>query len=293
MIFLKSILNLISSGWSWVFAGSILWLAFQVSLIPPNYEANAPIRQEQDFREGQVLSPTPVFHYPVVTATEISSYFDHDPTLEAITFYNGRTNAETGGFLFTCPAFDDIAPGVGNSWVGCETAGTSEAACVDEKELWYDNHQGIDYEYEADWRTGNQCDLARFANPAIPIYAPAAGLVDFIGEEHPFNGNFIRLYHDLNEDGNYYNDGLRSYYLHFATNGIVVDEGDILQEGDLLGYGGNTGLAWTPHLHFEVQRRTEQGWHSVDPFGWIGSEPDPWLVPNHLLWDDEENTTND
>ncbi len=43
--------------------------------------------------------------------------------------------------------------------------------------------------------------------------------------EQPNNGNYIRLYHDLNGDGNYYNDNLRSYYLHFADNGILVDEG--------------------------------------------------------------------
>jgi murein DD-endopeptidase MepM/ murein hydrolase activator NlpD len=127
--------------------------------------------------------------------------------------------------------------------------------------------------------------LSRFEDLTPPIYAPAAGLVDYVGEDHPFNGNFIRLYHDLNEDGDYYNDGLRSYYLHFAHNGIVVDEGDTVAEGDLLGYGGMTGLTWTPHLHFQVERQTEKGWQPVDPFGWIDlSNQDPWLVSNHLLW---------
>lgn len=282
---LKILIKLITQGWLWVFIGSMLWLGFQFSAMPPSNGPNAPFLQEQDFSESQALTPTPVFRYPVVTDTEISGYFDHDQTIETITFYNERSSGEAAGFLFTCPAFDDIAPGAGNSWIGCETETTTETACADDKELWYDNHQGIDYEYEANWRTGSQCDLARFANPAISIYAPASGVVDFVGEEHPFNGNFILMYHDLNEDGNYYNDDLRSYYLHFTPNGIVVDEGDTLQEGDLLGYGGSSGLAWTPHLHFEVQRRTQDGWQSVDPFGWTGPGPDPWLVPNHLLWD--------
>jgi murein DD-endopeptidase MepM/ murein hydrolase activator NlpD len=51
-----------------------------------------------------------------------------------------------------------------------------------------------------------------------------------------------------------------------------------------------TGLAWTPHLHFEVQRQTESGWQPVDPFGWAGAANDPWIVPNFPLW--KENVSS-
>lgn len=232
----------------------------------------------------QALAATPVFRDPVVAGAEISSYFDHDDTAQVVTFYDNRTSKSNAGFLFTCPAIDEVTPGAGDSWVGCEVDAGDETACPNTEELWYDNHHGIDYEYDAGWYTGAQCDPDRFGNVNPPVYAPAQGLVEFIGENHPFNGNFILLYHDLNGDGNFYNDGLRSYYLHFADGGIFVDEGQIIQEGDLLGYGGMTGLAWTPHLHFEVQRQTESGWQPVDPYGWAGAGDDPWLVPNFPLW---------
>lgn len=225
----------------------------------------------------QNLLPTPVFDYPVVEDAEISGYFDHDPEDRRIVFFDGRASQPEEGFAFSCPE-------VGGAWIGCEDSVTGEAACADERELWYDNHHGIDFEYLPNWHTGASCDRDRFAEINVMVTAPAPGIVDFVGEGDPYNGNYIRLYHDLDGDGNYYNDGLRSYYLHLADNGIVVDEGDILEAGDQLGYGGATGLSWTPHLHFEVQKRTDLGWVSVDPFGWQGPNPDPWYVPNHLLW---------
>ncbi|MCB9156070.1 MAG: M23 family metallopeptidase [Caldilineaceae bacterium] len=226
----------------------------------------------------QAAAATPVFRFPVVADAEISGYFDHDPASQSIVFYDGRASTAVNGFTFACSA-------VGGAWVGCTDAATSEAACADASELWYDDHHGIDFEYSPDWRTGDSCDLDKFGDISPLIYAPAAGVVDFVGEGDPYNGNYIRLYHDLDGDGNYYNDGLRSYYLHFADNGILVDEGQLVAAGDPLGYGGATGLAWTPHLHFEVQRHTDLGWVAVDPFGWLGTEADPWYVSSQTLWD--------
>lgn len=216
-----------------------------------------------------------IFRFPVVPLAEISSYFDHDPGTQSVRFYDGRTAAS--GFIFSCPA-------VGDSWVGCEDGANSEAACADERELWYDEHHGTDFEYTTFWRTGASCDIAKFGALTVTVLAPAAGLVDLVGEDDPYNGNYIRIYHDLNGDGDYYNDNLRSYYLHFADNGILVDEGQIVAEGNPLGYGDTTGLAWTPHLHFEVQQRTDLGWVAVDPFGWQGSGADPWYVTSSNLW---------
>jgi hypothetical protein len=240
-----------------------------------------PLRAQTDTKvdasSGQALTPTPVFRFPVVPEAEVSSYFDHDPASQSIHFYDGRVSAGLAGFTFACPA-------VGGAWVGCQDAATSEALCSDERELWYDDHHGTDFEYVVDWRTGASCDLNKFPVVEIIVYAPAAGIVDFVGGDDPYNGNYIRLYHDLNGDQNYYNDNLRSYYLHFADNGILVDEGQLVAAGDPLGYGGATGLAWTPHLHFEVQQRTELGWVAVDPFGWLGRTADPWYVANRSLW---------
>lgn len=236
-------------------------------------QAEPPDAQE----ESNALAQRPIFNFPVVPDAEISSYFDHDPASSSIIFYNGVSSMGNSGYLFSCP-------GVGQAWVGCATDASGEVACPNDQELWYDNHHGIDFEYSPEWHTGDTCNLDKFGDISPLIYAPAAGIVDFVGLNDLYNGNFIRLYHDLNGDGNYYNDNLRSYYLHFADNGILVDEGDIVAAGDELGYGGSTGFSWTPHLHFEVQQRTDLGWIAVDPFGWFGEGDDPWHVPSESLW---------
>ena len=260
-----------------LFAISSLLLALAFAQI--NHPLYAQTEQPAESTALQTSASSLIFRFPVVPDVEISGYFDHDPAALSIAFYDGRNSTDVSGFAFACPA-------VGGAWVGCADAATGEAACADERELWYDNHHGIDFEYSPDWRTGESCDLDKFGDIAPLISAPAAGLVDFVGEGDPYNGNYIRLYHDLNGDGNYYNDNLRSYYLHFSDNGILVDEGQLLAAGDPLGYGGATGLAWTPHLHFEVQRRSDTGWVAVDPFGWQRTDADPWYVESHLLWDE-------
>ncbi len=273
----------------WITIGGLIWLGLGLVNLAG---ISAALASRPSLADSQTLPATPVFRYPVVEGADLSGYFDHDDRARVVTFYDGRTSPVEHGFLFTCPDFDDISPGVGSAWIGCEIGTNDEESCPNDQELWYDNHNGLDYEYESNWHTGSTCDRTSFENSAPPVYAPAAGYVDFVGENHPFNGNFIRLYHDLNKDGNFYNDGLRSYYLHFADNGIVVDEGTVVEAGDLLGYGGMTGLSWTPHLHFEVHRRTEEGWFPVDPFGWTGSTPDPWPAPNHPLWVDQPASTS-
>ncbi len=272
-----------------IFVGVMLWAGAKLI---PLAAGSGNLPSPQTVSPLQALAATPVFSFPVVDKAEVSSYFDHDNTAQVVTFYDGRSSKVGTGFLFTCPALDRVAPGAGNTWVGCETAADNEVDCPNDRELWYDNHHGVDFEYAPNWRTGSQCDPSQFGNLNPPIYAPTQGLVDTVGENHPFNGNFIILYHDLNGDENFYNDGLRSYYLHFEDNGIVVDEGAVVEVGDLLGYGGMTGLAWTPHLHFEVQRRTESGWQPVDPYGWTGSTQDPWVVPNYALWNEDISSTS-
>ena len=257
-------LLLAMAGWGWL-------------NLPLTAQTPEPEGLPEEMVVRQALTPTPIFRYPVVAGAEISGYFDHEPASRRITFFDGRASQPENGYAFSCPS-------VGGAWVGCLEPASDEASCSNQQELWYDNHKGIDYEFVPEWHTGASCDLERFGTVTMTVTAPAAGIVDFVGENDPYNGNYIRLYHDLDGDGNHYNDGLRSYYLHFADNGIIVNDGDIVDVGDQLGYGGATGLAWTPHLHFEVQKRTEIGWVSVDPFGWFGPEEDPWYVANHLLW---------
>jgi len=233
---------------------------------------------------GSSLTPTPFFRFPVVPNAEVSGYVDHSgqhdyQTNGYVVFYSGRQNmgsAYANGFWFTCPT-------IGNSWVGCEVTASSEAACPDNRELWYDTHYGTDFEYAANWRTGSTCNLNQFIGITRPVYAPAKGYVEVGTQNIANNGNHLYLYHDLNGDNNYMNDNFRSAYLHFA-NPITLTTGQIVSEGQYLGLGGMTGKAYTPHLHFEVQRLINGQWRPVDPFGWTGAGNDPWPYANYSLW---------
>lgn len=67
-------------------------------------------------------------------------------------------------------------------------------------------------------------------------------------------------------DKKYWNDGNRivikhkneeySAYEHLRPNGASVKVGDKVKKGQLIGYSGNTGYTFGPHLHFEVFRFT-------------------------------------
>jgi hypothetical protein len=238
------------------------------------------------------LSPTPFFRYPVVPNAQVSGYLDHNGTYPVnlnnlVTFFSNRKNASASyGYTFSCPEI-----GV-SDWVACEGPYSSEAACPNYQELWYDGHTGTDFEYAADWHeTGpnsDTCHRSRFTGITRPVYAPAAGKVQLIQLGHPSNGNAIFITHDLDGDGDYNDDIIRSAYLHFADGSIAVAQTQPIAKGQYLGLGGMTGKAYTPHLHFEVQRSTDPTFATnkwpVDPFGWVGSGNDPWPYANYPLW---------
>ncbi len=233
----------------------------------------------------------PVFRFPVVPGSTPSGYFDHQPSNGAVTFYDGRRNNPGAGFYFSCstPAMYD--------WVGCVDAVAGEPACDNSRELWYDNHHGTDYEYSPNWHTGARCDPARFAGITMPVYAPARAKVLMAGYDpnRPANGWHIRLKHDLNGNGNFDDDNFRSVYLHFTANALAVFPGQIVEEGQYLGLGGSTGYSSSPHLHFEVQRSADYfqtTYWPVDPYGWKGSDSDPWTYTNVDLWRQEVRYTN-
>jgi hypothetical protein len=66
-----------------------------------------------------------------------------------------------------------------------------------------------------------------------------------------------------------------------------VQANQVVQDGQYLGLGGSTGYSSSPHLHFEIQRSTDNFtgnvW-SVDPNGWSGPGADPWPYQNVVLW---------
>ena len=226
----------------------------------------------------------PVFNDPVVAGVVISGYFDHNQGNDLVTHYNGNANNSPAyGYTFTCASVGMY------DFVGCIDNVSGEGACSNNRELWYDGHKGIDYEYASNWHTGAYCDPNRFAGITKSIYAPAAGKVFFAGYDpnRPANGWHIRLMHDLNGNGNYNDDNFRSIYLHFTANALGVSTGQNVAEGQYLGLGGSTGYSSSPHLHFEVQRSADNfgaTYWSVDPFGWQGPGADPWPYQNVLLF---------
>lgn len=242
---------------------------------------------EDSGKPAPVLQTTGVFRNPVVPGATISGYFDHNPADDIVTFYDGRQNKSTAfGFYFSCNA-----PYM-NDFVGCADNVAGEAACANNRELWYDQHHGTDYEFSANWHTGAYCDPGKFGNLTLPIYAPARGYVQYVGYNHQFNGNHMFILHDENGNGNFFDDGLRAAYLHFAS--LAVNQGQIVEEGQLLGMGGSTGYSSSPHLHFEVQR-SYNNWStrtSVDPYGWQGAGGDPWPGGNRTLWQKRVDYTN-
>jgi hypothetical protein len=228
----------------------------------------------------------PIFRFPVVPDVVISGYFDHNPYSRRVTHYNGNQNSGTEfGYYFSCssPAMYDF--------VGCQYNVSGEAACPNSKEIWYDGHKGTDYEFTPNWHTGAVCNPNKedFKNLTKPIYAAAAGRVQFAGYDssRPGNGYHFLMKHDLNGNGNYNDDNMRSFYLHFTPYTLAVVTNQIVSEGQYLGLGGTSGYSSTPHLHFEVQRSSDNftytSW-SVDPFGWRGAGSDPWPYANQVLW---------
>jgi murein DD-endopeptidase MepM/ murein hydrolase activator NlpD len=56
---------------------------------------------------------------------------------------------------------------------------------------------------------------------------------------------------------------LRNLYAHLS--GIAVQPGTWVEQGSVIGWVGSTGNSTGPHLHFEAQQLTANGWVAVDP----------------------------
>lgn len=223
--------------------------------------------------------------FPVVADSPISGYLDHKRTdlgqpAHLIQFYDGKANPNSSaGFLFTCsnPSSTD--------WVGCLDNANGENNCLNSRELWYEDHKGVDFEYFPNWHTGGTCNPSQFTSTLPEVFAAAKGYVE-IKAHNDYNGDYLVINHDLNRDGNTGNDNNRVFYIHFVVVRAGINDGSTVEEGEMIGIGGMEGLAWTPHLHFEVQRYFNGVTNAqpVDPFGWTSSESDPYTYPSGSLW---------
>ena len=98
-------------------------------------------------------------------------------------------------------------------------------------------HKGIDYA----------------ASDGQPYYATADGIVIYATDDDGYNGgagNWIVIAHG---------DGVVSKYMH--SQRVFVKVGDIVLQGQHIANAGQTGAAYGPHLHFQVEVNGE----AVDP----------------------------
>lgn len=115
-------------------------------------------------------------------------------------------------------------------------------------DIGYDGHTGWDYAMR----------------PPDAVLAAADGVVVFAGNSDDGCGTPARAV--IIEHGN----GYRTLYWHLHS--ISVETGQEITRGTQLGVAGETGCAFGPHLHLQVQYLGRD----VDPYGWCGTMPDPW-----------------
>ncbi|MDR0408766.1 MAG: M23 family metallopeptidase [Campylobacteraceae bacterium] len=77
-----------------------------------------------------------------------------------------------------------------------------------------------------------------------PVFAPAAGIVEFAGmQDNSGYGSLVILDHGF---------GFKTYYAHLDKT-MVVKYGKFVKKGEHIANSGNTGLSTGPHLHYEIR----------------------------------------
>lgn len=92
---------------------------------------------------------------------------------------------------------------------------------------------------------------APFGTPVLAAMAGRVELSDFL------DGYGITVILEHNEGSQ------KTLYAHLS--GVAVQPGTWVEPGMVIGWVGSTGHSTGPHLHFEVQQNTPQGWLAIDP----------------------------
>jgi murein DD-endopeptidase MepM/ murein hydrolase activator NlpD len=120
---------------------------------------------------------------------------------------------------------------------------------------WYTSRFG----YRADPYTNRPemhggLDMA--APPGTPVYAPADGVVSYVGYEAGY-GKLISIDHGY---------GVVTRYGHNSR--VFVEQGQKVHRWDVISAVGNSGRSTGPHLHYEVRIHGI----AVDPINYILTE---------------------
>lgn len=97
------------------------------------------------------------------------------------------------------------------------------------------------------------------AGPGTPIYAIADGRVIVAVDDESGYGQHVLIQHRLG------GVDVVSLYGHMIEGSSPVTVGEYVNAGDFLGLVGETGVAYGPHLHFEIHVDGVP----VDPFAWL------------------------
>jgi murein DD-endopeptidase MepM/ murein hydrolase activator NlpD len=79
-----------------------------------------------------------------------------------------------------------------------------------------------------------------------PVYASGDGYVEKVIKSDNEYGQTILLRHGA---------FVESYYAHLSE--ILVEEGDFVETGSIIGKVGDSGIATTPHLHFDLRQEVD------------------------------------
>lgn len=113
-------------------------------------------------------------------------------------------------------------------------------------------------------RMHNGIDIVQ--KEGIPVKSVLDGVVLSVGQDKEM-GNVVKIRHDNN---------LVTVYAHLKD--VYVKEQEAVKQGFIIGTVGKTGLAETPHLHFEI-------WHNNK-----AEDPKKWL---NMLDDDAQEELNE
>jgi murein DD-endopeptidase MepM/ murein hydrolase activator NlpD len=89
-------------------------------------------------------------------------------------------------------------------------------------------------------------------NEETPIYAALTGKIIFVKQNSKVGGPDKKYWNDGNRIVIQHNNNEYSGYEHLKYKGSKVKINQKVRRGQLIGYSGNTGFTFAPHLHFEV-----------------------------------------
>ena len=202
--------------------------------------------------EGFYLS-TPLAGFTPYNAP-INSVFDHSMATPYGT--NGEVTAYTGEYGDRNGSLKGYQNDDGTDFI----VNGNYTGAGDPSRLYYDGHPGIDY------RTWSSKDLL----------ATFEGVVTYPTYNDSDYMHILQIDH-----GN----GYVTQYWHCKER--ISEEGDYVYAGDKVAIAGKAGTK-DVHLHLEILFEDVP----IDPYGWLGSYPDPYTVSSNInLWLPEQKNS--